>query len=140
MAHAGPVILVDDDSDDKYMLQDALTELGIKNPLVHFQDTDEAIKYLSSTTNSPFIIFSDVNMPKRSGIEFKRLIDKIPLLRSKSIPFVFFSTAAGKHTVDKAFHELTVQGFFTKASNFPEFVRTIRIILDYWRLCHHPNE
>ncbi|MBO9571384.1 MAG: response regulator [Chitinophagaceae bacterium] len=140
MAQSGPVILVDDDPDDERMLQDVLTELGVKNPLVYFSDTDEALAYLVATSQRPFLIFSDVNMPKRSGIEFKRLIDQHPELRVKSIPFVFFSTAANRHAVNEAYQEMTVQGFFTKPASFHELVNTIRIIVNYWELCHHPND
>ena len=89
MANSGPILIIEDDVDDKAMFQEILVELNIKNQLVWFQQCDEAFHYLKSTTVQPFIIFSDINLPIQSGIEFKRQIDSDKDLRRKSIPFVF---------------------------------------------------
>lgn len=139
MARSGPIVLVDDDEDDEQLLREALNELGIENSLVHFEDCEKAFEYLKATDDKPFLILSDVNMPKLNGIEFKRKIDADPLLRSKSIPFVFFSTSVNKMAIDIAYKEMTVQGYFQKANNFQELKLLINLIIDYWKVCHHPN-
>jgi CheY-like chemotaxis protein len=139
MAKSGPIILIDDDSDDKQFLAEALKELNIPNKVINFGDTQKALDFLKTTRESPFIILSDVNMPRLNGIEFKRKIDSDPQLRSKSIPFVFFSTVADKQAVDIAYKEMTVQGFFQKPNTFPELIKIISIIMDYWKICWEPN-
>jgi CheY-like chemotaxis protein len=140
MAHSGPIILVDDDRDEADILRDALQQLGVQNILRWFDNPHDAWTYLKTTTESPFLLFSDVNMPMQSGIEFKRRIDEDPQLRAKSIPFVFFSTATPKKAVDAAYKEMTVQGFFAKPASFQELCKTLHTIIDYWTRCHHPNE
>jgi hypothetical protein len=35
---------------------------------------------------------------------------------------------------------MTIQGFFKKGSEYKEMKNLIRIILDYWRACRHPND
>jgi CheY-like chemotaxis protein len=140
MAISGPIILVDDDHDDWQILKEAFVVLSITNALLYFERTAKALAYLRSTNESPFLILCDINMPVQNGIEFKREIDTDPQLRLKSIPFIFFSTGADKKAIEKIYREITVQGYFIKPANFNELSASIRIIIDYWRLCRHPNE
>lgn len=139
MAKNGPVILVDDDIEDIELVSSSLVELGIKNKIVHFNNCESAFQYLKTTTEAPFIILSDVNLPPQGGIEFKRRIDEDTQLRAKSIPFVFFSTSVDKKSVDTAYKEMTVQGFFEKANSYKDLKTVMKIIMDYWMVCRHPN-
>ena len=136
---SGPIILIDDDPDDKEVFFDILKELQIPNSVIWFQNCDEAFTYLKKTTEQPFIIFCDLNLPGLSGLEFKRNIDEDKQLRKKSIPFVFSSTTVDQKTVDKAYTEMTVQGFFQKPNSYEELKNLIRLIADYWDHCRHPN-
>jgi|ERR1044072_1134949 DNA-binding NtrC family response regulator len=136
---SGPIIVVEDDIDDKEIFDAALQELQSANKIIWFNNCYDAWDYLKTTTDSPFIIFSDVNLPKQSGLEFKKQIDEDEQLRKKSIPFVFYSTAVNQDTVNEAYTKMTVQGFFQKSSRFEEMKQTIKLILDYWRVCRHPN-
>ena len=59
----GPVILIEDDADDKDVFQDILKDLKVFNPVVWFITCDEAFSYLKTTSEQPFVIFCDVNLP-----------------------------------------------------------------------------
>jgi response regulator RpfG family c-di-GMP phosphodiesterase len=139
MSLAGPVVVIDDDPDDQELMQDAFTEIGLTNQLVFFHTGGPAIEYLKTTTDSPFVILSDINLPQQNGIEFKREIDSIPYLRQKSIPFIFFSTFVDNRVVEMAYNELTIQGFFKKSSRYEELKNTVKLIMEYWKICQHPN-
>lgn len=139
MSLAGPVVVIDDDHDDQELMQDAFIEIGFTNQLVFFDTPGHAIEYLKTTTDSPFVILSDVNLPQQNGIEFKREIDSTPYLREKSIPFIFLSTFVDKRVVEMAYHELTIQGFFRKSSNYEELKKIVNLIMEYWKICQHPN-
>jgi CheY-like chemotaxis protein len=136
---SGPIIVLEDDADDKEVLEGILKELNVKNKLVWFSGSEAAFQYLKTTSEQPFIIISDVNIPRENGIEFKRRIDNDPYLRKKSIPFVFYSTSVKEETVTEAYSELTVQGFFKKGNSLEEIKRHIKLIVDYWQVCRHPN-
>ena len=136
---SGPIIVIEDDEDDKDIFEEILKDLAVKNKLTWFRAGKDCFAYLKSTTEQPFIIFCDVNLPLQTGIEFKRQIDADPQLRKKSIPFVFYSTSVNQHIVNEAYTEMTVQGFFQKKSNSAEIKSNIRLILDYWNECRHPN-
>ena len=139
MSKLGPIVIVEDDLDDQEMIQEAMEEVGIKNELVFFDRSLKAFEFLKSTTQQPFLILSDVNLPAQNGIEFKRQIDEDRQLREKSIPFVFYSTAVDKNSVNTAYQELTVQGFFKKKNKYDELTKDLKIIVDYWTACKHPN-
>ena len=139
MIKDGPIVVIDDDEDDHEIMQLAVKDLGIVNKLIFFTRTADAIEYLQTTEDKPLVIFSDVNLPGQSGVEFKRQIDDEPYLREKSIPFIFFTTFIDRRTVDIAYKELTIQGYFRKSSSFQEYKDTIKLAIDYWCICQHPN-
>lgn len=139
MSKWGPIIVVEDDADDEDILKQVLQELGIKNELACFTSAGDALAYLQSTPEQPFIIFSDVNLPGKNGIEFKRQIDSDEALRRKSIPFIFYSTAVDQTAVNEAYTKMTVQVFFQKSSTYEEIRKNIRLIIEYWLVCRHPN-
>ena len=84
------------------------------------------------------IVIMDINMPEMDGLQLRQRINGEEHLRRKSIPFVFFSTAATNQQVALAY-DLTVQGFFIKESNFTEAQASIKMILEYWSKSKHPN-
>jgi len=139
MAKSGPIIIVEDDHDDQEIIQEIIRETGVKNEIIFFDRSEAAFRYLKTTPKQPFIILSDVNLPRQNGVEFKRQIDEDPLLRAKSIPFIFFSTSVEKSAVDTAYRELTVQGFFKKENSYAALKDVIHVILQYWKICRHPN-
>src|SRR5215210_4071759 len=102
MPNRGPVIIVEDDTDDKEILQEVFTSLGIKNELKFFGDGEEVLYYLKTTTDKPFIILTDVNLPKMRGTELQKRINEDESLRRKSIPFIFLTTSANPTAVRKA--------------------------------------
>ncbi|HEY0609151.1 MAG TPA: response regulator, partial [Chitinophaga sp.] len=116
----GPIIVIEDDIDDKEIFETVMQELNVSNPLIWFNNCDPAWAYLKTTSDQPFIIFCDVNLPRKNGIEFKREIDEDHQLRKKSIPFVFYSTAVNQHIVNEAYTQMTVQGFFQKSIRYDE--------------------
>jgi len=135
----GPIIVLDDDEDDLEIFSAVLKELDIKNDLISFKLSEDAYYYLKNTSDQPLIIFSDINLPKENGINFKKRIDEDPQLRCKSIPFIFYSTVVNQSMVNEAYTQLVVQGFFQKPSRHEDIKRQIKIIYDYWCLCRHPN-
>ena len=80
-----------------------------------------------------------MNLPEYNGLQFKREIDNDPQLRAKSIPFVFFSTSADPQSINTAYKELTVQGYFQKPSGYEDLKMLIKVLIDYWRICKHPS-
>jgi two-component SAPR family response regulator len=136
---SGPVIIIDDDEDDKDMIEEVLSEMEMSNKTIWFMECTAAFTFLKTTAEQPFIIFCDVNLPGQNGIEFKSDIDNDKELRRKSIPFVFFSNAAEQAVINKVYTQMTVQGYFQKPFGYKETKKILRLVIEYWMVCKHPN-
>lgn len=139
MSKSGPVIIIEDDVDDKEIFEQVLKDINVNNKVIWFENTSEVIDYLSTTPDRPFIIFSDINLPGKNGLELKKIIDDDPVLRKKSVPFVFYSTTANIDSVNEAYTQMTIQGFFKKSSDYEEMKKILSGIFFYWSNCIHPN-
>jgi DNA-binding NarL/FixJ family response regulator len=139
MAKSGPIILVEDDVEDQEITKELIDQIGMENELIIFSSCEDCYSYLINMGNiQPFIILSDVNLPKMSGIHLKEQIDNNKELRKKSIPFVFYSTSTDKKSVTDAY-QYRVQGYFPKESKMTEMKSNLELIFNYWKKCKHPN-
>ncbi|OXG07071.1 CheY-like chemotaxis protein [Flavobacterium araucananum] len=133
------ILIVEDDIDDKEILEDVITSLGYTNKIVWKVNGAEALSYLAETDEKMLIIFCDINMPIMNGLELKRLIDAHEILRKKSIPFIFYSTAASDQAIEEAYTTLSIQGFFKKQNDYHKTKLIINTAIEYWKNCVHPN-
>lgn len=139
MVAMGPIIIFEDDRDDIEVLKEVFKRLGVKRKLLFFDDAEALLSNLRMSPEPPFLILSDINVPGINGLELRKQIQEDEELREKSIPFVFLSTAATRKTVGRAY-ELTVQGYFKKQDNIEDIERQVRLILEYWTACEHPQK
>ena len=135
----GKIILVDDDNYEKELLQPALKKRGWDSMVEYFENPLEALDHLRQNTDEIFLIISDINMPGMNGMDFKKAIDKDIILREKSIPFIFASSAPVKSEITQAF-AYRVQGFFRKPDTTQEQADMLDIIIKYWIVSSHPNK
>lgn len=138
MDNNGPVIIIEDDLDDKEMLEEVFQKLGYSNKLLFFADGQAALDFLNASEVIPFIILSDINMPKLDGFALRNKIKMDAELQIKCIPYLFFSTASTQKAVVDAY-SLSVQGFFVKQTSMAELEKTISVIMEYWKRCVAPN-
>lgn len=139
MLPTGPILSIEDDEDDRHFIGKIIQEMNLPNPLRFFENGLEALHYLQSTSEQPFLILCDINMPLMTGLELRQQINESQYLRHKAIPFVFLTTSSSPDTVCKAF-DATVQGYYKKASTYPEMARQLTRIIEYWQFGLHPNK
>ncbi|WP_221391215.1 response regulator [Dyadobacter sp. NIV53] len=139
MSLKGPIILVEDDEDDQYLINKILEELQIPNTLRLHQNGLEALNYLKTTQEKPLLILCDVNMPVMNGLELRKEIEDNPYLKQKAIPFIFLSTSGDIGIVKEAYKG-TIQGFYKKESNYSQYKNNVEVIIRYWQSCLHPNK
>jgi len=139
MSKSGHILIIEDDEDDKDMLVEIIEQLTVRNKIIWFDTCDKAYEFLRETRDPIFIIFSDINLPKKTGLELKQDIDKDPELKRKSIPFIFYSTSASDKDINEAYSDLSVQGFFEKENDYNTIRCNIKTILDYWSISKKPR-
>lgn len=138
MNKKGPIVVIEDDLDDQEILIEIFKNLNYKMDIIYFCDGEEALKYLVKADVKPFLILSDINMPKLSGFELKEKININDKLNLKCIPYLFFTTASSKKVIMDAYSQ-SVQGFFVKPNTFDKLQNTIKKIIEYWQECEAPD-
>ncbi len=137
MNKSGPIIVIEDDPDDREFFEDIFKELNYANQVLYFFDGVKALEYLTATKDQPFLILSDINLPKLNGVQLREKIQNNEELRLKCIPYLFFTTTINQKNVIDAYSH-SIQGFFTKPSSYKELLRIIKNIVEYWKDCHAP--
>jgi CheY-like chemotaxis protein len=139
MNQNGPIIIIEDDPDDQELLSEVFQKLDYPNEISFFYDGDAALTYLNDNNDiTPFLILSDINLPKLDGFALRSKIRMDEKLQTKCIPYLFFSTAVTQRSVIDAYG-MNVQGFFKKQNSIAELEKTIVVIIEYWKRCISPN-
>ena len=89
------------------------------NELIFFSDGQKALDFFNSSDIIPFIILSDINLPKLDGFALRSKIKMDAGLQLRCIPYLFFTTALNLNIVIEAY-SMSAQGFFVKQSSMLE--------------------
>ena len=138
MKKDGPIVIIEDDPEDQEILREVFEQLNYANSVIFFSDGDAAFDYLVTSSDRPFLIISDINLPKIDGFQLRDKVHNNEQLRLKCIPYLFFTTSVQQQHVIDAYSR-SVQGFFTKPTSFKEIVRVMKNIVEYWKDCQSPN-
>lgn len=95
-------LLADDDEDDRLLFREAFEELKIKTVVKTVNDGVELMEYLTQPDIVlPHILFLDLNMPRKNGIDCLLEIKRIDYL--KEIPIAIYSTSASEKDIEDTF-------------------------------------
>ena len=139
MNNSEPIIVIDGDRDKQYLMGEVFLRLNYKNKIIYFEDGAQAFEYLISSNERPFLIISDVNTARLTGLELKEKINSDEKLRLKCIPYIFLTTSALPSDIMNVYSNF-VQGFFVKPNSMDTLSNTIKIIMEYWKQCIAPSE
>lgn len=133
MAEKHPIVLVDDDEDDRYIFQEAFLQTGCKNPFVQFENGTLLLNYLETVDPGeyPSLILLDLNMPVMDGREVLKTVKANPQWRH--IPVIVFTTSRlGKDR--KTAYDLGANCFISKPSGYQEVLDISKSIAMLWCL------
>lgn len=86
------VLLADDDKDDRFFFNKALKAIPILTNLTLVEDGEQLMTYLIKNSEKlPNVLFLDLNMPKKNGLECLSEIKQNQKL--KNLPVVVYSTS-----------------------------------------------
>lgn len=123
------IFLADDDADDRFFFAEALKDINEHTELTTAKDGAELMATLNEVVTAPpppHVIFLDLNMPLKNGIECLREIRETTKL--KDIPVVIFSTSSNQGEVDTTF-SLGANCYVRKPSSHLNLVATIENVL-----------
>lgn len=96
------IMLADDDEDDRLFFKEAFEEVKINYRISAFNDGEQLMEHLYDTGNPlPDIIFLDLNMPRKSGIECLKEIRANE--RLKKISVAIYSTSSSEQDIEDTF-------------------------------------
>jgi CheY-like chemotaxis protein len=96
------ITLADDDEDDRLFFTDAFSELKIDTKVNTFNDGVELMDYLNNSESVlPNILFLDLNMPRKNGVEC--LLEIKENERFNDIAIAIYSTSSSEEHIEETF-------------------------------------
>jgi len=128
------ILLIEDNAGDVRLIQEAFKDSKIENQFSVVYDGENAMKYLYKQEEfadnpSPDIIFLDLNLPKKSGMEILEEIKTDPELRK--IPVVILTTSSTAEHIQQSYG-LHANCYITKPVDFNAFVDVVKVIEGFW--------
>jgi CheY-like chemotaxis protein len=131
------VLLAEDDPEDRYLIDEALSESRVPHKLIVVEDGDEMLDYLNNRgkyeikdeSPRPGLILLDLSMPRRDGWEVLEEIKRNPDLRR--IPVVVLTNSHAEEDILRAY-ELGVSGYVSKPVSYMGLLNAMKTIGSYW--------
>ncbi|GAB4036173.1 response regulator [Spirosoma gilvum] len=123
------VFLVDDDEDDRFLVQEVFKQYSPECRLKHIPDGTELLLALETALSLPTLILLDLNMPLMSGFEALRLIRQQP--RYNAIPVVILTTS-DQEADRQASIDLKADGFITKPVTVEGLAQVVLHLRQEW--------
>ena len=139
-----PILLVEDDPNDVWLVKHAFQSTNISNPLRIVCDGQEAVDYLRGTGHygdrsafpMPKLVLLDLKMPRLNGF------DVITWMRKhfpwKLTPIIVLSSSALPQDVNRAY-ELGANAYMVKPADYRALERLFRTIADFWNAGEKPT-
>ncbi|MBU3821810.1 response regulator [Flavobacteriaceae bacterium XHP0103] len=130
------IILADDDEDDRLFFTDAFDELKINTRVQTFKDGIYLMNYLNEdNVVLPNVLFLDLNMPRKSGLECLKEIKKDP--KFIDIAIAIYSTSASEEDIEKTF-VMGANIYIKKPSDFKTLKKVLsEVVTINWQ--YHTN-
>jgi CheY-like chemotaxis protein len=116
------ILLVDDDSEESYLFNEALEHSGLHFHLYHANNGNDLMSFLLNEP-PPDLVFIDINMPYKDGLEVLTELRDSP--KFETLPLVIYSTAKNEDSINVCY-EKGADLFVIKPNDFDEMVKVIR--------------
>ena len=125
------IIVAEDDSDDRTLLETAFRETGLEVELVFVNNGVELLKLLTAQKRSvaPRVIMLDLNMPKKDGRESLKELKQHPDL--KKIPVIIFTTTNNAAEINRCY-ELGANTYVVKPDTYADLLKVVKHLKNYW--------
>jgi CheY-like chemotaxis protein len=126
-----PILIVDDDPDDREMIRDAFLENKYQQNYVFIEDGEKLMDYLYNINHRryPCLILLDLNMPRKDGREALKEIKENK--EFNQIPTIILSTSSSSSDRQISY-ELGANCFVTKPDSYTKLVDITKSIGKLW--------
>jgi CheY-like chemotaxis protein len=118
------IVLADDDDDDLFFFEQAIRESGINATLLTANNGVKLMETLQSMQHDlPDVLFLDLNMPRKTGLDCLTEIKAIENL--KDLPVIIYSTSFDPAIVTLLF-DMGARFYIRKPGDFSKLKQVIR--------------
>ena len=122
------IVLADDDPDDRALFELAINQISKDIDLSMCKNGTDLISYLRDDKEIlPDILFLDLNMPNKDGIECLMEIKKDPGLKDMTV--VIYSTSSSEKDIEETFIE-GANIYIKKPNDFTKLKKVIKEVLN----------
>ncbi len=128
-----PIVMADDDQEDKLLVKHAFITLGKPELFGAVADGVALLEYLDQCLTSgralPSLILLDLNMPKMDG---KSVLVKIRSNdRLRHLPITIYSTSSNEDEIHRCY-QLGANCYLVKPFNFDQLVQEMDKLYNFW--------
>lgn len=132
-----PILVADDDEDDRFLIRTAFRDSQLTNDIFFVADGVELMQFLyhqgpyaeAEKYPRPGIIFLDLNMPRKDGWEALSEIKQNPEL--KAIPVVVLTTSNSERDILRTY-ESGANCYITKPISFDQLLQIVKSFAQFW--------
>jgi len=126
------ILLVDDDENDRQLLREAIESDRVDHTMHAIADGEQLMNYLSlSNVNTPDLIFLDLNMPRKNGMEC--LVEMRADEKFNNTIIAVYSTSSSKKEINSVLHAGT-NIYITKPNNYLALKKIVsEVLLINWQ-------
>jgi CheY-like chemotaxis protein len=134
------ILVLEDDENDALLLQRALRQANLANPIHVVRNGEEAIALLSAgeaqgQQSRPGLIITDLKMPLVDGLEFLKWLRHHEPLRTVPLLVLTSSTAESDFVCAYGFG---ANSYMVKPRTLEELEKLGKVIREYWERCELP--
>jgi CheY-like chemotaxis protein len=132
-----PILIVEDNPDDRILLQRAFRRARLANPVHMVTDGEEAVAYLlgegrfadREANPFPVLVLLDLKLPRRSGLEVLKWMREHPTLRR--LPVVVLTSSREQSDINVAY-DLGANSYLTKPVAFDALIELVSTLNLFW--------
>ena len=130
------ILVVEDNDDDIVLIQEAFSEGKVINRITFVKDGEEAMAYLRkqgayASAPMPGMVLSDINMPKKNGLELLADIKADPRLRA--LPVIMLTVSDREEDIVRSY-EQGACSYIRKPVSLTRFIDVVKQFELYWSL------
>jgi len=131
------ILLVEDDSNDVFLIQRAFRKANPAAPIQVMGDGDEAVAYLTRMASCadpsaywlPTLMLLDLKLPRKSGMEVLTWLRQQPELRR--LPVVVLTSSREISDINQAY-DLGANSYLVKPVDFEALLDMVKTLNCYW--------
>lgn len=146
MIQQATILMVEDDSDDIFLMERTFAKARLANPLKVVRDGEEAISYLLGKGSYsdreeyplPLMILTDLKMPRRSGFELLEWLQEQDS-ELREIPVVVLTSSNELPDLEKA-KQLGAKSYLVKPGQLEDLVQMMLRLQGFWLLLNKKSD